>query len=115
MREWLSNRSQRPEVADEAAEDGAPTGVLPEIPLLAETLLAFQWELAGYSARPYAGRVELFLSEETAARGDSVVHGWRKLVPGVDVHLIPGNHGGCVTSHRDVLLEKLRTCLGNPH
>jgi amino acid adenylation domain-containing protein len=111
MREWLSNRSRRSPVASAATQDAAPPVETIEIPLLAETLLAFQWELAGFHVRPFPGRLVLFLSEESAARGNKVIDGWQKLVTSVDVHLIPGNHGGCVTSHRDVLLQKLATCL----
>ncbi len=121
MREWLSRRARRRGVANAArvahaidAPNGAAPEVMLEIPLLAETLLAFQWELAGYSARPYAGRLALFLSEETASRGTNVLRGWRKLVTRMDVHLIPGNHGGCVTSHRDTLFEELKTCIARP-
>jgi len=56
--------------------------------------------------------VALFLSEEWETRRRDCREAWRALGAAVEVQTVPGNHGGCVTSHRQFLLEKLKRCFG---
>jgi len=104
----------RPKLADENREESKLVTDNEAWPDLRDTSLAFQWELAGYSAGSYSGRAILFTSGDTKARHRDRMYGWGEFVARIEVHPIPGNHGGCVTTHREFLFEKLKACLEAP-
>jgi amino acid adenylation domain-containing protein len=104
----------RPKLAGENREESNLVADYEAWPDLRDTSLAFQWELAGYSAGSYSGRAILFTSGDTKARHRDRMYGWGNFVARIEVHPIPGNHGGCVTTHRHFLFEKLKACLEAP-
>jgi amino acid adenylation domain-containing protein len=108
--EWLARFRRRQMPAGEHGGNGGPAAS-PPLPPLRETLIRFQWELAGYTARPYSGRVAFFPSEDAPRHNDNATYGWSEFLAKVEVRPIPGNHGGCVTSHREVFFEKVKACL----
>ncbi|MEO7317963.1 MAG: amino acid adenylation domain-containing protein, partial [Chthoniobacteraceae bacterium] len=83
-------------------------------PPVRDTVLGFVWEISNYRVPAYQGRVVLFLSQEEASRRDDPSHGWAKLAARIEVERTPGDHGGCVTTHRDVVIEKIRATLAPP-
>ena len=62
-------------------------------------------------------QVSQTLTGKRSARGiaqeyiDDLTMGWREVAPKVDVHLLPGDHLTCVTTHVKVVAEKLRLWL----
>ena len=66
-----------------------------------------------YRPRPYAGSLELFVSEERAADASRPDSGWGRLAKGgVRVHQVPGDHYSILTAPGvDVLAERLRGLL----
>ena len=66
----------------------------------------------GYIPRPYSGKVTLFRVDKVPVELlDDPTLGWREVAEEVDVHLVPGEHLTCITTHIQVLGEKLRTSL----
>jgi len=114
LREKLVARRNKPPLPDAGRAPGliSQPQELPIALPLREAVKIFQWEMAGYKPRPYTGRVALFLSEEWETRRRDCREAWRALGAAVEVQTVPGNHGGCVTSHRQFLLEKLKRCFG---
>jgi hypothetical protein len=74
-------------------------------------MLAFLWELAGYSARNYSGDTALFISEDGAGPYHDMSRVWKKYAARIEEYHVPGNHDDCVTRYRDVLCERLKACL----
>jgi thioesterase domain-containing protein/acyl carrier protein len=110
--EWFSRYRRRQERGgDGGRQVDAPAQSYLQLLGWRKLALAFNWERAGYSARPYAGPVVLFASESAWKWKNEPTYGWGELAAKLEVHPIPGNHGACVTSHRDFLFEKLRARL----
>jgi hypothetical protein len=80
--------------------------------LPAGTFWAHRWAYNTFHPQPYEGQVVLFTSEELAAEVPEPGRGWRQWASSVAEHLIPGNHGTCITRHRDTLTARLREWLG---
>jgi hypothetical protein len=109
--EWYADFRRHPKPTDEQSKSVGPVAEsLPEQDIVA----AYLWELAGYSARPYSGRVALFTSEDAPVRKNRTACGWEEFVAKLEVHAIPGSHGGCVTAERHALFEKIKGCLEEP-
>jgi amino acid adenylation domain-containing protein len=61
-----------------------------------------------YFPRPAPGAVVLFWPEqEPWGAADAAAAAWRRLVPAVDLHVVPGDHLAVVHDHLDVLAERL--------
>jgi len=61
-----------------------------------------------YFPRRAPGRVVVFWPEhEPWGPADAAAAAWRRLVPEVDVHVVPGDHLAVVHDHLDVLAERL--------
>ena len=62
-----------------------------------------------YAPAPYAGRAVLLRGEEEPAyRPDQ---GWSRILPRLQVEVIPGNHLTSITRHVDVLANRLEQIL----
>lgn len=64
-----------------------------------------------YVAKPYPGKVDLFLANEAPFQDPTL--GWGKVAQGgVDIHLVQGNHLSIVSKpHVEILAKQLRNCL----
>ena len=68
-----------------------------------------------YFPRRAPGRVVVFWPEhEPWGSADAAAAAWRRLVPKVDVHVVPGDHLAVVHDHLDVLAERLAPYLDGP-
>ncbi len=94
---------------------GSSQGCTPEKLQQLKTKL-FYMAINGYTPRSYSGQVKL-LRVSGVPEGlpkkyiDDLTMGWREVAPKVDVHLLPGDHLTCVTTHVKVVAEKLRLWL----
>ncbi len=68
----------------------------------------------GYVPPPYPGRIVLVWPEEEPGAPDDPTQGWRRLVGGVDVLRVPGDHSTAVAAHVAALAERLRPYLERP-
>ena len=91
--------------------DGAITGP-PGDERLERTARAYSRMIEQYFPGRYGGRVTLFSSQGGPARQtNDPTLGWRKLAAEVKVVPIPGNHMTCITTHAEVLGDRLQECL----
>ena len=76
--------------------------------------------MAGYTAQPYPGQIDLFLTRESLRSPPNPQLGWRKLADGgVRIHEIAGNHDTITgnnntkieEAHMRSLAKQLRTCI----
>ncbi len=82
-------------------------------------VIANRWALVRYRPRPYHGRLDLFLTEESLKLNENPQLGWCKLaVLGAEVHEFPGSHATIFgldvpveSSHMRVLAEQMNTCI----
>jgi amino acid adenylation domain-containing protein len=75
--------------------EGGPAHDSP-VPLV-QSWEAFRRAIRCYRPRPYAGRVALFRTEQWPA--DRPDLGWSRLLPLLEVAVIPGDHHTCITRH----------------
>jgi thioesterase domain-containing protein len=71
------------------------------------------WAYGTYRAKPYAGFVALFVSDELASNQPVFGRGWRRWASCLQEYRLPGDHSSCVTDHRAVLVEKFHECLAD--
>jgi thioesterase domain-containing protein len=64
---------------------------------IAEPTRAYRRAIRHYLPAPYGGPVVLFLAEEFPAYRPDL--GWSRLLPQLEVVIIPGDHHSCVTRH----------------
>lgn len=64
--------------------------------------------IATYMPARYAGRVVLLRAADAGGEGD---RGWRRVADRLTVHVVPGDHLTCLTTHAAALAERLRACL----
>lgn len=113
----VRGRAERLREVAQAAHDGfgsdpadgrAPRGA--DSVMWRQQLLRAYWSAwARYTPEPYVGRVTLLWPQEDAARArraDPTLE-WRALAAEVDVHMIPGTHETCTTTH----IESLAACV----
>lgn len=75
-----------------------------------DALFVRRWRLQRYEARPYAGRIVLFVNNEWHAENPSL--GWESLAEGgLDVFVLPGGHGRNLIDNVTTTAERLRECL----
>ena len=68
-----------------------------------------------YFPRPAPDHVVVFWPEqEPWGPASAAAAAWRRLVPAVDVHVVPGDHLAVVHDHLDVLVERLAPYLDGP-
>ena len=72
---------------------------------------AYLWATAGYKARPYSGSLDLLMAEHSEDERRDETWGWKSLAGNIRVQMIPGGHLEAVTTHADVLAEKMSLCL----
>ena len=86
-----------------ASKGGAPTH--PASAALAEPLQAYRRTIRRYVPAPYAGPVVLFRAEELPAKRADL--GWSRLLPRLEVAVIPGDHHTCITRHVTAFATRL--------
>ncbi len=72
-----------------------------------------RWAHWSYKPKPYPGRIDLFVADESEKRASDPLLGWSKVIKGeLVVHSVPGTHGLMVKAPCvDVLAEKLQHIL----
>ena len=70
----------------------------------------YQWAIAGYVPRRYAGMITIFRSHDTTLPEQPDL-GWRAVARDVDVHVIPGEHFTSITRHVRSLGEHFERAL----
>jgi amino acid adenylation domain-containing protein len=91
-----------------------PAARLPEIAALTRVRMANHNATVDYEPRPYPGRLTYFRSRGSAAltSAEETLRFWGRLVDGLGVHDVAGNHGTLLQPpHVDSLAEALRTVL----
>jgi thioesterase domain-containing protein len=79
---------------------------------LLEVFKSHQRAFRGYRFRPYGGPATLFRASVAPETGDPVAEGWRRLVPGLEVVRVPGDHNTMVREpHAQTLAERLSAVL----
>ncbi|MHB8974193.1 MAG: condensation domain-containing protein [Pirellulaceae bacterium] len=109
---WRFRRSQGIRGASEsgpAPANGAANPLPRELSF--SKYVSHLWAYGTYNAKPYAGFVALFVSEELASNQPLAGRGWGRWASGLHEYMIPGDHSSCVTDHRAVLIEKFHECL----
>jgi hypothetical protein len=69
------------------------------------------WALCAYRPSSYEGFVGLLVTEATRFERPEPGRGWGHRAPRLREHSLPGDHNTCVTTHKEVLEEKLRECI----
>ena len=62
-------------------------------------------------AYPYHGRITLIRATEHRDATDDPTVGWGRVASEVDLHVVPGDHGTCVTEFLDIVAEHLKSSL----
>jgi thioesterase domain-containing protein len=91
-----------------------PPERLPEIAALTRVRMANHNATVDYEPRPYAGRLTYFRSRGSAAlnSAEETLRYWGRLVDGIGVHDVAGNHGTLLQPpHLDSLVAALRGVL----
>ncbi len=70
----------------------------------------FLWASAGYRPQPYHAPVALLLSEDVLPE-NMLASDWQHLAPNIVIHPLRGSHLECITTHVEILAEKIKTCL----
>ncbi|HXA09016.1 MAG TPA: hypothetical protein VNW28_03480, partial [Chthoniobacterales bacterium] len=65
---------------------------------------------AGYRPQPYHAPVALLLSEDVLPE-NMLASDWQHLAPNIVIHPLRGSHLECITTHVEILAEKIKTCL----
>ena len=71
------------------------------------------WAHCAYQPKPYAGFVAVFLTKETALEPPAAGRGWEILANRLQEYSLPGDHSTCVSQYKNVLVQKLLTCLAS--
>jgi amino acid adenylation domain-containing protein len=83
-------------------------------------VVANSWALRHYAPRVYAGRIELFLTEQSLAQSSNRHFSWHDFAEeGAHVHTIPGSHATIVglgetpvdETHMRALADKMNACI----
>jgi thioesterase domain-containing protein/acyl carrier protein len=81
----------------------------------AEYTFHFRRLVRGYVAQPCSAPITLLVSEgRTGAHADPTL-GWSKVSSQVELHMVPGDHHTCLTSHLNVVADILRSRLKRAH
>jgi thioesterase domain-containing protein len=85
---------------------------------------AYQRAVASYVRRPYSGRIAIFWPNEVpvntlggpqlqwrSASDPSL--GWRRVAPDVEVHPVPGDYTTSITTHVQVLADRMKESVKN--
>jgi len=71
----------------------------------------------GYLPRPYPDHLTIFRAKEEKHPTDDPSLGWQGLAKEVDLHIISGDHKGCISLEENlpILAEHLKSCLDRCH
>jgi surfactin synthase thioesterase subunit len=76
-----------------------------------DTLAAFHWIISAYSPPRCDTPVTMFLTEEQEAFTPFLERRWRNVAARLEVHRMPGQHLGAITTDVGVLTSQLHQCL----
>ncbi len=71
----------------------------------------FRASMARYLPVPVAARLVCIVTESHENSMEFSAKAWRHLSPRLDIAVVPGEHMTCITTHAEVLVGKLRSCL----
>jgi hypothetical protein len=86
------------------------TGANDQPPRERDVRATFLWASAGYRPQPYHAPVALLLSEDVLPE-NMLASDWQHLAPNIVIHPLRGSHLECITTHVDILAEKIKSCL----
>ena len=79
--------------------------------LLPELSARYRRAAQAYLPAPYPGRLVVLRSEHAEDRRPDL--GWSQVSPRVEVHVVPGDHLGCITRHVGTTAARLGACIEN--
>jgi thioesterase domain-containing protein/acyl carrier protein len=103
---WAGRMARALEGCRECREKAPARDVPPE---LAEAWQRFRRAIRHYVPARYVGLVALFRAEECPARRPDL--GWSRLLPRLEVGVVPGDHHTCITRHVATLGARLEDVL----